>query len=167
MKKAILSLAAAAALMIGTASAQSIGTAIVSTTLADILVMTYTSAPAFIFSSEASYQNGSTINETAAITVSSNRAFDISVASNAANLTKIASADVIPVSNFNVNASGDGGLAIGALVLGTTGQTLVDEAPAATAKLIDLSYNTAGGADFLNRSTGLYTVTLTYTASVD
>ncbi len=167
MKKVLLSATLGIGLLIGTASAQSIGTAIVSTTLADILVMTYASAPAFIFSSEASYQSGSTINETAAITVSSNKAFDISVASNAVNLTKIASADIIPVSNFDVNAVGDGGLSIAALTLGTTAQTLVDEAPAATGKLIDLSYHTAGGSAFLNKSTGLYTVTLTYTASVD
>ena len=167
MKKVIFSAIAATAIFAGTASAQSVGTAIVSTTIADVLVMTYTSAPTFLFATEADYSTGKTVSEPAAITVSSNKAFDISVASNAANLTKIASSDVIPVSNFDVNASADGGLAIGALALGTTAQTIVDEAPAATGKIIALDYHTAGGTDFLNKSTGLYTVTLTYTAAVD
>lgn len=147
--------------------AQSTGSATVSSTIANVLVMTYVSAPTFVFDDATDYNNGMTVSETGAITVTSNLAFDISVQASSANLTKVLSTDVIPVSNFTVNASGDGGNAINALALSASAQNIVDEAPAANLKSIDLTYATAGGSAFLNKETGNYTVTLTYTAAVD
>lgn len=167
MRKISLIILAIVAICAGKSFAQSTGSATLSTTIANVLVMTYTSAPAFVFDDETDYTSGMTVNEPAAITVTSNRPFDVSVQASAANLTKLLSADVIAVSNFTVNASGDDGNAVNALALSSSAQTIVDEAPAATLKAIDLSYATSGGSAFLGKETGSYTVTLTYTASVD
>lgn len=142
-------------------------TALMTATLTNVLTMVVSSAPVFAFATASDYQNGINATGAGTILVSSNFDYDISVASAGSNLVEQISSNIIPVADFTIDASGDGGLSVSAKALSTSSQKIVDEGAAGVANIINLSYYASGGADFLNKVAGSYLQTLTFTASVD
>lgn len=166
MKKVIFSIALAALVFFGgQAKAQLTGTAVLTATLTDVITVVSLSAPIFLFTTADHYNNGLTVNETGTLVVSSNMPFDLSVQSATANLAFLT--NEIPVSNFTVQVTNAGGDAIDPVALSTTAQQIVNEGTAGILRALNLTYATAGGADFIGKPAGAYVATLTYTVSVD
>jgi len=147
--------------------AYSQNTALMTATLSNILTMVVSSAPQFAFSSPSHYSSGVDATGAGTILVSSNFPYDIDVSAAGVNLVESISLNVIPVSEFNIDVTGDGGQSIASQSLSTSATKIVDEGTAGIAQLLNLSYHANGGSNFLNKAAGSYVQTLTFSITVD
>lgn len=141
--------------------------AILTTVLTNVLTMNVNSAPVFTFGSASDYLNGTDANGAGNIMVSSNFNFDIDLSAEGDHLIDPVSLQSIPVSDFKVDAIGDGGISITSKPLSTSQVKIVDEGAAGVAKLINLAYSAKAGGRFLNKPSGSYIQTLLFTITVD
>lgn len=165
MKKLFFTLVIASAFLGSKMYAQT--TAVITATLTNVLTMVVTSTPVFAFTTATHYSSGMSATGSGSILVSSNFPYDISVQSSSTNLTDPVSTQTIAVSNFTIDASGDGGSSISASALSTSAVQVVNEGTAGILQTVTLAYATSGGSAFLNKAAGSYVATLTFTASVD
>jgi hypothetical protein len=123
--------------------------------------------PTLTFDDAGDFTSGVTYAAAPAGNVTATRAYDVSVTASATDLSD-GSGNTIPVSSINVEATGTGLGTLSNADLSTTAQTIINNAPAAVAQNFGLTYSTApNDPNFVNKPSGSYTVTLTYTATLD
>jgi len=114
------------------------------------------------------YQNGVTLAQTGALTAVSNQPYSITVYAgtnllNGANSIPAGGVTVTPslaASNGNITLTGQ------AIPVGSTNAaTIITSSEGTTSQAYNLTYSTASAptADFINKPSGTYTTTLTYT----
>ncbi|MFT7299282.1 MAG: hypothetical protein ACI9WO_002106, partial [Sphingobacteriales bacterium] len=114
-------------MFVGFANAQA-GNVVVTTTLTDVISLTIViPAAAIAMTSADHYQNGTSTDIPAALTISTNQAWDLSVKAQNANSSYLL--NDIPVGNFSVTVSGEAdGVNSGATALTTADQVLINGA---------------------------------------
>lgn len=153
------------------AQAQIDQTAVLSVTMTDVVAFVLADvAPAIIYDDSDDFENGVTYSHPTGIagTVTATGNYSISVASADENLGNIAFSSVIPVSSVSVTASGDNLGSTPTVALSTTPQDIISGAQSGVAQTFNLTYATAGGdTNFQGLETGVYSTTLTYSATLD
>ena len=151
----------------GNSAGSGTGPASMSIVLSNLSTLTLgsgASTAALNFSSASAYQNGVTLNQSAALGVFCNQSYSISVAASQ-NLKN--GTNSIPISNVTVDATpstGGTGITTPAKTLSTSSQTIITATSGTLSQNFDLSYYTsAGNTAFLGMPAGTYTTTLTYT----
>lgn len=173
MKQKFLSLIALIALLVlaAPAKAQTTGNVTLNVTLVDIVTLTVNANNTvdFNLNSASSYASDQTQTQTSQLTITANRPFDLAVKSNGANLAF--GANTIPLSVVKVESTNAnlGSATLTQATLTTANQTIIDEAPAAVARNIDLKYTLLTNTNLsdFNKPAGTYTAQLEYTASID
>lgn len=148
--------------------AQSVQNAILSVTVVDLTSFILADvAPSLVFTSADDYANG--ISYTSPIiggTVTSNSPYSVTVATDSENLSF--SGNDIPVSSVAVEPVGTDLGTTSKVNLSTTEQTIMSGAPGGLAKTFQVTYSTApGDENFLGKPSGIYTVNVIYTVTVD
>lgn len=143
--------------------AQTVGSATLTISLSDVLQLTVnTNAVNLNFATAANYNNGVSSTVSNQLTVTSNRAYDLSV--RAATPDLVNGINVIPIGNVavqTVNLVGGSPKVISALT--TTNQTLATGLPATTSSSVNIQYSTAAGNTAFLKPAGAYVTTLTFT----
>ena len=165
MKK-FLSFTIGALMTLSIANAQT-GNVVVTTTLTDVISLTIAIPTAAIPMTTADhYQNGNDVDVPAALTISSNQAWDLSVKAQNANFSYLT--NDIPVGNFQVTVSGEAdGTNSGATALTTTDQVLINGASGTALSSLAVNYAADGGAPFIGMPAGAYTNTYVFTVTAD
>ncbi|MCB0663382.1 MAG: hypothetical protein KDC24_11625 [Saprospiraceae bacterium] len=123
--------------------------------------------PTLIFDEASDFVNGVTYSASPAGDVTATRAFDVTVAASGADLDD-GFGNTIPVSSVAVEPTGAGLGTTSQVSLSTADQTIINNAPAAVSQPFGLTYSTApNDPNFVNKPSGTYNVTLTYTATLD
>ncbi|RZJ51295.1 MAG: peptidoglycan-binding protein LysM [Chryseobacterium sp.] len=129
-----------------------------------------TGAVAFNYVTAADYNSEKTIAQANALKVTSTKAFDVKVKAGGTNF--INGTNLIPVNVLTIKAAtapGTMGGTKSAVVLSSTDQTLVSNAPLGSALTLNLDYTIpaakSSSADILGKPAGTYTQTVTYTAT--
>lgn len=173
MKQALLFFAALALFVAAgsRAQAQTTGNVTLNVTLVDIVTLTVNANNTvdFNLNSASSYAANQTQTQTSQLTITANRPFDLAVKSNNANLAFGANTiplNVVKIESTNANL---GSATLTQATLSATNQTIIDEAPAAVARNIDLKYTLLTNTNLtdFNKPAGTYTTQLEYTASID
>jgi len=147
------------------------GTANLNVTLAAAQNISVTSAAVELeFSTAEHYNTGVETPVANHITASSSGGFMISVKANSANLVG-PNTSVIPVTTLSVVASagtynpapGSPNYQTVASINNTVNQPVVTSGGGANAATFNIKYKASGGADYINKETGSYVATLTYT----
>jgi hypothetical protein len=165
MKK-LLSFTTGILMFVGFANAQA-GNVVITTTLTDVISLTIViPAAAIAMTSADHYQNGTSTDVPAALTISTNQAWDLSVKAQNANSSYLL--NDIPVGNFSVTVSGEAdGVNSGATALTTTDQVLINGASGVALTSLAVNYAAAGGSSFIGTAAGAYTNTYVFTVSAD
>ncbi|MFT6849616.1 MAG: hypothetical protein ACJATA_000414, partial [Sphingobacteriales bacterium] len=112
------------------------------------------------------YQNGTSTDIPAALTISTNQAWDLSVKAQNANSSYLL--NDIPVGNFSVTVSGEAdGVNSGATALTTADQVLINGASGVALTSLAVNYAAAGGSAFIGMAAGAYTNTYVFTVTAD
>jgi hypothetical protein len=132
--------------------------------LSTISVASGASTASLNFNSASAYQNGVSLNQSAALTAFCNQAYHVTVAASQ-NIKN--GSNSIPISNVTLDATpstGGTGITTPATVLSITAQTFITSSSGSLSQNFDLLYYTsAGNTAFLNLPAGTYTTTLTFT----
>ena len=123
--------------------------------------------PTLVFDEASDFVNGVSYAAQNAGEVTATRPYDLSVLA-AANVISDGSGNTIPVGSVAVEATATSGGTASQVNLTTNAQTIINNAPAGLNQPFGLTYSTAANdANFLSVPDGSYTVTLTYTATLD
>ncbi len=177
-KQIIIATLALGAIVFGTNNAQAQVTTATATTRVNIILNDVISIDAgsvanggvvdFNYVTAADYNSDKTVNVPTSLKVTSTKNFDVKVKADGANFTD--GTNNIPVNVLTINAAG--GTIAGTqatIVLSTTDQTLIANAPLGSALTLDLDYTIpaakSSSADILGKPAGTYTQTVTYTAT--
>jgi hypothetical protein len=121
------------------------------------------------FDDATDYQNGVTSEQASHLAVSSTGLFQVKVNTSTENL--VYETNNIPVSTVTVTpayASGtDPDATATGVSLSTTATTILDSDDGTAQAFYNVTYFASGGADYINKSAGTYTTTVTYTISPD
>ena len=150
------------------ASAQVDQTAKLNVTIKDVITFVLNDvSPSLVFDESSDFENGvSTSNDKAAV-VTASLPFSVTVTASADDLEDVAG-NKIAVKSISVKPTGSGIGTATEISLSSTAQTIISAAPAAIQQSFGLTYSTAANdAEFIGKPAGDYTVTLTYTASLD
>ena len=129
-----------------------------------------TGAVAFNYATAADYNSEKTVAQANALKVTSTKSFDVKVKAGGANFMN--GTNLIPVDVLTIKAATAAGTMGGtksAVVLSSTDQTLVANAPLGSALTLNLDYTIpaaqSSSAKILGKPAGTYTQTVTYTAT--
>lgn len=148
--------------------AQSTGNATLTVILSNVIDLSYKSGPEFRFVNTEDYMLGMQIRNDEALTVTSNRPFDLSVQASSNYLSMDSYNDRIPLGLFSVRALIDPSEADeSTFQLSTELQTILNDAPPMLNQTIGLLYQVASSTFFKRQSPGVYSVTLSYIATVE
>ncbi len=124
----------------------------------------------FNYATAADYNSDQTLTKANSLKVTSTKNFNVKVKAGGANFMN--GTNVIPVNVLTIKAataSGTMGGTKSAVVLSTTDQTLVSNAPLGSALTLNLDYTIpaakSASFDILGKPAGTYTQTVTYTAT--
>ena len=179
-KQIIIATLALGAIVLGTNKVQAqtpTATTTVNITLADVISIDQTLSAAvggtvdFLYDTELAYNSDQTVNVPTSLVVTSTTAFDIDVKADGANFVK--GTDVIPVDVLTIQPVAGGTTTMTGtpanVVLSTTDQKLISGAALGSKVVLELDYfipeAKSSSADILGKPSGLYTQTVTYTAS--
>lgn len=176
-KQIIIATLALGAIVFGTNNAQAqnhTATTTVNITLADVISIDTGSKAIdgvvnFNYATAEDYNTVQTVNKPTSLIVTSTKNFDVKVKANGANFAN--GSNNIPVDVLTVKAAAGGTMAgtQNTIVLSTSDQVLIGNAPLGSALTLDLDYEIpaakSSSADILGKPAGTYTQTVTYTAS--
>lgn len=169
MKNQILTIAAIALSVIGftanKANAQATGTTELTVNLADVRVITVAQPTVAIsLSTAADYTNGKSSTQNNHISVTSTGGYVVKVKADNANMTD--GTNNIPVSTIAITptvASGTAPTLSNVSGLTTSDQTIATGAAGTLATVFNVQYTASGGANYLNKPAGAYSVDIQYT----
>jgi len=176
-KQLIIATLALGAIVFGTNNAQaqnSTATTTVNIILADVISIDNGSVAiggevAFNYVTAEDYNTSTTVNVPNSLIVTSTKNFDVKVKADGANFTN--GTNVIPVNVLTIKAATGGTMAgtQNSVVLSTTDQVLIANAPLGSALKLNLDYEIpaakSSSPDILGKPAGTYTQTVTYTAT--
>ena len=165
------------AILFGTnhAQAQNTATTTVNITLNDVISIDAGSTAIgntvdFNYATAADYNSDQTVTKANSLKVTSTKNFNVKV--KAGGTSFVNGTNLIPVSVLTIKAataSGTMGGTKNAVVLSSSDQTLVSNAPLGSALTLNLDYTIPGSksssSDILGKPAGTYTQTVTYTAT--
>src|SRR5690606_22170005 len=132
-----------------------------------------TGAVAFNYATAADYNSEKTVPQANALKITSTKPFNVKVKAGGANFAHGTTAtNIIPVDDLPIKAASDVGTMGGtksAVVLSSSDQNLVTNAPLGSALTLNLDYTIpaaqSSSAKILGKPAGTYTQTVTYTAT--
>ncbi|WP_082504530.1 MULTISPECIES: peptidoglycan-binding protein LysM [unclassified Chryseobacterium] len=178
MKKILISALTFGAIILGTNAFQAQNTTATTTvniTLSDVISIDSGStaiggAVAFTYATAADYNSAQTVAQANALKVTSTKAFNVNVKAGGANFMN--GTNLIPVDVLTIKAATSSGTMGGtknAVVLSSSNQLLVSNAPLGSALTLNLDYTIpaaeSSSAKILGKPAGTYTQTVTYTAT--
>ncbi|WP_026451264.1 hypothetical protein [Aequorivita capsosiphonis] len=174
-KQLIIATLALGAIVFGTNNVQAqTATTAVNIILSDVISIDAGSVAnggsvAFNYVTAEDYNTDTTVNVPTSLKVTSTKNFDVKVKADGANFTD--GTNNIPVNVLTIKAA-TGGTMAGTqnnVVLSTTDQILIGNAPLGSALTLDLDYEIpaakSSSADILGKPVGTYTQNVTYTAT--